>query len=178
MTHRRIVRERVLQALYAMEIAGPPMVFDSHAARTLVFEADNMVTQEEPKEESLRQIAIDSGLEFGTDVPQFAEQLLIRTWEGRDEAEALLQVHLDNWDIKRLALTDRIVLRMAVTELLVFKDIPPKVTLNEAVEVARAFGGDGSGGFVNGVLDSTLSDLRSSGKLRKSGRGLVETSTT
>jgi len=62
----------------------------------------------------------------------------------------------------------------AIAEFLYFEDIPPKVTLNEAVEVARAFGSDNSAGFVNGVLDAVLSDLRSAGRLNKSGRGLVD----
>lgn len=153
MSNRRNVREHVLQALYAFELSGDSV---EHILETL----------------------IRPTLGSDREALRFAERLLIRTLENRDEVEAFLQAHLDNWDITRLALTDRIVLRMAVTELLTFEDIPPKVTLNEAVEVARAFGGDGSGGFVNGVLDSTLTDLRSSGKLKKRGRGLVETSTT
>jgi N utilization substance protein B len=64
---------------------------------------------------------------------------------------------------------------MGICELLYFDDIPPKVSINEAIEIAREFSTDKSDKFVNGVLDSVLDDLRKSERLKKSGRGLVDT---
>lgn len=149
---RRQVRERVLQALYAFELSGDDA---QHVLQTLVQPA----YAGEPV------------------YLQFAEKLFLRTVDVREEADALLERHVQNWEISRLALTDRLVLRMAVAELLFFPDVPPKVSLNEAVEVAREFGTDKSGAFVNGVLDAVLRDLRAAGRVVKTGRGLIDVST-
>ena len=144
------MRERVLQALYAYEASEDTV---EHVLATLVrplFEGDRTYLR-------------------------FAERLFLRSADARTEADVLIDKHVDNWDLNRLARTDRYVLWMAIAELLYFPDIPPKVTLNEAVEVARAFGTDNSPSFVNGVLDAVLRELRDSGRMTKTGRGLVET---
>ena len=143
------MRERVLQALYAFELSGDDA---EHVLKTVV----------------------TPGFEDERIYSDFARKLFLRAADARTEADTLIERHLQNWELGRLALTDRLVLWIAVAELLYFEDIPPKVTLNEAVEVARAFGSDNSAGFVNGVLDAILSDLRAAGRLSKSGRGLVD----
>ena len=66
-------------------------------------------------------------------------------------------------------------LRIALCELLYFPDIPPKVTINEAIEIAKDFSTESSGTFVNGIMDAILIELRKDGELNKSGRGLVDT---
>ncbi len=146
---RRQVRERVLQALYAFELSGDDA---EHVLKTVI----------EPAFEGERTYQ------------DFARKLFLRAADARTEADTLVERHLQNWELSRLALTDRLVLWIGVAELLYFEDIPPKVTLNEAVEVARAFGSDNSAGFVNGVLDAVLADLRAAGRLNKTGRGLVD----
>ncbi len=147
---RRQVRERVLQALYALEASEDSA---EHILATLVrppFKDDRMYLR-------------------------FAERLFLKSADARAEADVLVDRHVQNWDLNRLARTDRYVLWMAIAELLYFPDIPPKVTLNEAVEVARAFGTDNSPSFVNGVLDAVLRELREGDRMTKTGRGLVET---
>jgi len=143
------VRERVLQALYAFELSGDAA---DHVLATVVA----------------------PGFEGDKTYSDFARKLFLRATDARTEADVLIEKHLQNWELGRLALTDRLVLWIAVAELIYFEDIPPKVTLNEAVEVARAFGSDNSAGFVNGVLDAILADLRAAGKIHKTGRGLVD----
>ena len=151
MSTRRQVRERVLQALYAQEVSGDT---PEHVLGTLLrptFKGEKTYVR-------------------------FAEKLFLRGLDVRTEADTLLDKHVQNWEISRLALTDRLVLRMAVAEMVHFPDIPPKVTINEAVDLARTFGSEKSGAFVNGVLDAILGDLREQGRLQKTGRGLVNTS--
>jgi N utilization substance protein B len=151
MSTRRQVRERVLQALYAQEISGDT---PEHVLKTLIrptFEGEKTYVR-------------------------FAEKLFVRSLDVRSAADVLLDKHVQNWELSRLALTDRLVLRLAVAEFLHFADIPPKVTINEAVDIARAFGSEKSGAFVNGVLDAVLQDLRDDDRIQKSGRGLVNTS--
>ena len=153
MSKRRQVRERVLQALYAQEVSQDTA---DHVLATLI----RPVYKDEPA------------------YLQFAEQLFLRSLEAREAAEEMIARHIQNWEISRLALTDRLVLRMAVAELMYFEDIPPKVTLNEALEVAKAFSTEKSGAFVNGVLDAILTEMRERDQLKKTGRGLVEMSTS
>ena len=151
LSKRRQVRERVLQAVYAYEASEDPV---EHVIDTLIRPT------------------------FGEDKTylRFAERLFLKTADAKAEADVLIDRHIENWDLNRLARTDRYVLWMAITELLYFEDIPPKVTLNEAVEVARVFGTDKSPAFVNGVLDAVLRELEGTDRMTKTGRGLVNTS--
>jgi transcription antitermination protein NusB len=74
----------------------------------------------------------------------------------------LIAAHAQNWRIERMAAIDRIVLRMAVYEMLAQPDTPSKVIINEAIELARSYSGDEAVGFVNGVLDAVRKELRRS----------------
>ncbi len=104
---------------------------------------------------------------------QFARSLFLRTLDRRADADEIISQHTNNWELSRIALLDRLVLHMAICEFLDFEDIPPKVTINESIEVAKAFSTDNSGQFINGVLDSALTDLHRNGRIKKSGRGLI-----
>jgi N utilization substance protein B len=72
-----------------------------------------------------------------------------------------------------MAFVDKIVLRMGVAELLYFPDIPPKVSINEAIDISKEYCTKNSGKFVNGILDSVLDELKRDNKLVKTGRGLL-----
>jgi N utilization substance protein B len=81
--------------------------------------------------------------------------------------------HLKNWDFGRLAVIDRVILRMAIIELLYFEDIPPEVSINEAIELAKKYSTEKSDKFINGLLDAVFKKLREEKRITKSGRGLV-----
>jgi len=108
---------------------------------------------------------------FGRD---FAERLFLRTSDNRERTEQIIRDHIANWEIERLAMVDRIILQMAITEILTFEDIPTKVTINEAIEIAKKYSTARSGPFVNGILDAVVLTLQNQGELRKEGRGLVD----
>jgi transcription antitermination factor NusB len=91
--------------------------------------------------------------EFSPEIRQFSELLVRGTLEKRDEIDALLGKYADNWDLKRMAVIDRNILRFATFELIYMPDIPPKVAINEAVNIAKKYSQEKSGKFVNGVLD-------------------------
>ena len=93
---------------------------------------------------------------------EFANRLVRGTLERRDEIDRLLSAHAQNWRVERMAVIDRIVLRLAVQEMLSESDTPSKVIINEAIELARSFSGDEAVGFVNGVLDAVRKELRRS----------------
>ncbi len=88
------------------------------------------------------------------DVRTFADQLAQGTLAHRQEIDRLIASHADNWDIGRMAVVDRNILRLGAYELLYVEDVPPKVCLNEAVELAKRFGDEESSKFVNGILDT------------------------
>lgn len=148
MHSRREVRERVLQALYAYEVGHNTA---EHVIETVLRPA----------------------LKEDRAALQFATQLFLRTLDYSEEADQLIAEYLKNWDLTRIALIDRLLLRMAICELLAFEDIPPKVSINEAIEVAKKYSTEKSGPFINGVLDSVVLDLQRAGRLKKSGRGLI-----
>jgi N utilization substance protein B len=87
---------------------------------------------------------------------EFIERIVHGVDTKQKEIDALLQPVAPDWPIAQIARMDRIVLRMGVYELLHEKDTPPKVVINEAVELAKAFGGDNSSKFINGVLGTVL----------------------
>ncbi len=79
-----------------------------------------------------------------------------------------------NWEVERLPLTDRVILEMAIGELLVFPNIPVKVTINEYIELAKNYSTPNSRQFINGILDVIAKELKEKGTLKKSGRGLID----
>ena len=145
---RRIIREKVVQSLYAHELTKDSV---DHVVR------NGLIALKENKDSHL-----------------FAEQLVRETIKHAGDIDKVIKTKVANWDFERIALLDRLILRMAICELIFFKDIPPKVSINEAIELAKLFSTEKSGQFVNGVLDAVVSDLRSSGEMGKAGRGLNE----
>jgi N utilization substance protein B len=90
---------------------------------------------------------------------EFANGLVRGTIARMPEIDEILATHAQNWRVERMAVIDRIVLRLAVYELLAEPETPSKVVINEAIELARTFSGDEAVGFVNGVLDSVRKAL-------------------
>ncbi len=108
------------------------------------------------------------------DDKEFALTLLRKTIINNKEYSKLLTENLSNWDIDRVAYTDRLVMTLAISEIIEFPGIPQKVSFNEWIEIARLYGSDRSSSFVNGVLDKIIAQMHESGRIVKSGRGLIE----
>lgn len=126
---RRTAREKALQALFQVNVSNT-----------------------EPNE------AIEHVLEEGTP-DTFMNNLVFGTIEHEKELDALISPYLVNWTIDRIANIDKTILRMAAYELKYEQDVPSNVTLDEAVELAKAFGDDHSSKFVNGVLSKIKKHL-------------------
>ena len=88
-----------------------------------------------------------------SDVRDFATELVTGATEKLDQIDQVISRYADNWEIHRMATVDRNILRLATYELLFVEEIPPKVSINEAVDLAKKFGDVESGRFVNGILD-------------------------
>jgi len=106
----------------------------------------------------------------------FARELFTKTIQHAAEADKIISQHAENWEFSRIALLDRLLLRMAICEILAFEEIPPKVSINEAIEIAKKYSTAKSGQFINGILDAGLLALRVEDRIKKTGRGLIEVS--
>jgi len=150
--NRRLVRERAMQALYAYEIGH------NVGGESIDFLASRLVYPE---------------FRGNTELMEFAEKLMLRIYNHVAECDEIIKSLAENWDFQRIAPIDKVLLRMGITEMLFFPEIPTKVTINEAIEIAKRYSTDKSGIFLNGVLDAALSKLKEEGRLKKSGRGLI-----
>ncbi len=138
MTHRRLARESALEVLYRLDLVNDDP--DSTI--------EEIVARKNPSD----------------DTESYLRRLVAAVQTSQQEIDAVLRRHLRRWRLERLTVVDRAILRVAAAELLYFSDVPPKVTINEAVDIAKKFGDDEAGRFVNGVLDGVLREL---GKVRE-----------
>jgi len=130
---RTRARELALQFLYQLDLRGGD----------LLEEAADYVRGEERDAETAR----------------FALRLVEGTHEHRTELDGVIQRVAQNWNISRMAVIDRNVLRLATFELLHSKDVPPKVAINEAIELGKRYSTQNSGAFINGILDRIMNQL-------------------
>ncbi|PQA58412.1 transcription antitermination factor NusB [Siphonobacter curvatus] len=119
-------------------------------------------------------IRLQTLLPGGEDDIKFFKELLRHTLDNEERFMQFIVDQVTNWDSERIALTDRILLMMALAEMIYFPGIPVKVTINEFIEVAKDYSTPRSGQFLNGVLDTLSAKLREDGTIRKSGRGLID----
>jgi len=126
---RTRARELALQFLYQADLVGKPLT-----------EMDEFLREEERDSETR----------------QFARRLIEGTLAGREEIDEMIQDVAQNWNISRMAVVDRNVLRLATHELLHCDDIPPKVAINEAIEIGKRYSTQNSGAFINGILDKIM----------------------
>ena len=138
---RRKAREFALQMLYQAEASGTPM---SDVATTFWDDRDAL-----------------------PDVRAFAERLAMGTASALEAIDAILAESLENWRLERLAIVDRNILRLAVFEFLHETETPAIVIIDEAIEVARRFGGEDSWQFANGILDAVRKRLEAAGALHR-----------
>ena len=126
---RHRARELALQTLYACEVG-------------ITAEWENVLRH------------LGEGGSFTEESVRYARELVRETLASRGTLDETITLHAANWELKRMAALDRNILRIAAAELFFFSDVPFRVVIDEAVELAKTYGTDDSGGFVNGILDS------------------------
>ena len=128
---RRLAREIVLKVAYAIELrdCAPEEAF------------------------------VDPLITGGKLPPAYSVRLLTHVSRYQEQLDEIIRLKVEKWELHRIATIDRIILRMATAELLYFPDIPPKVSINEAIEIAKKYSTDKSGKFVNGILDAIYNDI-------------------
>jgi N utilization substance protein B len=130
---RRRSREFALQVLYQLEITK------QGALQAMVQLRENFSPEE------------------GED--EFAKRIVLGVMEHRQEIDRLIKERSENWRLDRMTIIDRNILRIAIFELLYCGDIPPKVTLNEAIDLGKRYGSEESGSFINGILDRIQNEV-------------------
>ena len=108
------------------------------------------------------------------DDKKFIQELFTQTILKEVETKKLIADKTKNWEVDRIAMMDVLLMKMALTEILHFSNIPVKVTLNEFIEISKAYSTPKSKVFINGILDKLLIDFKKEGKINKVGRGLME----
>lgn len=175
---RHMAREKVLQILAACfetpEEWG--IIFPHIFFRQFTFEALDTAGEGTRilRPEEVMELDADIPIQWSKEDEDYAVHLLQAVRSMLEKSQALIDKHAVNWDLERIALLDRILMHMAVAELITCHDIPVKVTINEVIELAKRYSTDKSGTFINGILDAAVADLRSEGRIVKEGRGLQE----
>ena len=105
---------------------------------------------------------------------EFFEKIYDTTIEHDQEYSIMIAAKTKNWEVDRLANTDQIILKMAISEMMNFRNIPVKVTINEYIELSKNYSTPKSKQFVNGILDVISNELKETGQMKKSGRGLLD----
>jgi N utilization substance protein B len=142
---------------------------DKEVLQALVAKTFKNFSSENPDENKLAQVCPN----WDEDRP-FMLDLFKKVVSFESEYQEIIGQKTKNWDSERIAVMETLLMRMAITELVHFHLIPVKVTMNEYIEIAKEFSTPKSNSFINGILDKILAELKASGKLHKSGRGLME----
>jgi N utilization substance protein B len=108
---------------------------------------------------------------------EYAKILFRKAVLRSEECSELIDRNTTNWEVERIALMDILVMKLAITEIIEFPEIPVKVTLNEYIEIAKYYCTSKSSTFVNGILDKVVKEMRDNKLFKKAGRGLVGEST-
>ena len=147
MGQRRHGREAALHVLYQMDTLG----HSAESALALYWGA-LAAAEHDPEHE-------DETLEAGDEAKDLAEALVRGFADRRADVDEAIRAASHHWRLERMSRVDRNILRLATSELMLQSDIPRRVTLNEAIELAKRYGAEGSPGFVNGILDRIATEL-------------------
>ncbi len=128
---RRLARIKTVQVLFQVDMSGTD------------------------KEEAINNVLEDNEMK-----DEFLETLVSGTLENLESIDQMFKSHLTNWKLERLGNVDRAVIRMALYEMMYLDEIPLNVSINEAIDVAKSFGGEESGKFVNGVLSKVAETIK------------------
>lgn len=172
--NRSLVRSKVLQILYAFKLGKDELDKEFSHIFYRDFNFDDL------NEKSEKLLKPSEVYEMGADIPiiwdhsqiEFAGDLLRNCLNNEQIVNDILEKHAQNWSLDRISIMDKIIISIAISELLNFPNIPPRVSIDEAINLSKQYSTDKSGEFINGVLDAVFKDFTSTGKLIKTGLGL------
>jgi N utilization substance protein B len=155
---RREARERAVQFLFQYDL-NPPENLEAALDQFWVSQQTAALAEEKGPSTWGEKIELPLPTPEESAVRLFAEPLIRGVIEHRNEIDEHIKKHAKNWELHRMAAVDRNVLRLAIYEMLYREDIPPVVSINEGVDIAKKFSTQDSGKFVNGILDKIKGEL-------------------
>jgi len=158
MGKRREARERAVQFLFQYDL-NPTLELDQALNQFWESQRAAAIAEEKGPANWGEPVELPPPSVDEAAIRVFAEPLIKGTLEHRDESDELIKKHAKNWELHRIAAVDRNILRLAIYEMLHRDDIPPVVSINEAVDIAKKFSTQDSGKFVNGILDQIKGEL-------------------
>jgi len=158
MGKRREARERAVQFLFQHDLS-PPDDLDRALDEFWQTQRAAAIAEDKGPANWGQQVELPPPTAAEAETRLFADPLIRGTLQHRDAIDALFMKHVKNWDLHRIAAVDRNILRLAIFEMLHREDIPPVVSINEAVDIAKKFSTNDSGKFVNGILDKIKGEL-------------------
>jgi N utilization substance protein B len=158
MGRRREARERAVQFLFQHDL-NPPEALDSALDQFWQTQRAAAIAEEKGAATWGQSVELPPPSAEEASVRLFADPLIRGTVEHLTELDATIAKHAKNWELHRFAAVDRNILRLAIFEMLYRDDIPPVVSINEAVDIAKKFSTQDSGKFVNGILDKIKGEL-------------------
>lgn len=165
---RRVARERAVQFLFQCDL-NPPDNLDEALDRFWESQRNAAIAEDKGPATWGQKTALPPPTTAEAALRVFTDNLIRGTLEQREKIDGELTKLVKNWDLHRIAVVDRNILRLAVFEMLCRPDIPPVVSINEAVDLAKKYSTDESGGFVNGILDRLRADLLRPARERSEG---------
>ncbi len=156
---RHTAREMAVQMLYQQDMGGAPLpqVFQSFDLAEFLVRESKPRGGQRPDAEKVRRRVHEAF--------ERARELVTGTSEHREEIDQLIRTQADNWRLERMPVVDRNILRLAIYEMLHEPEVPKLVVVDEAIELAKKYGSDQSGRFINGLLDGLLKQRAFPGSL-------------
>ncbi len=158
MGKRREARERAVQFLFEHDL-NPPEELEAALNQFWESQRGAAIAEEKGVANWGQPVELPPPTTDEAAIRLFAEPLIRGALQYRDEADGIITKHAKNWDLHRIAAVDRNILRLAIYEMNHRDDIPPVVSINEAVDIAKKFSTQDSGKFVNGILDKVKGEL-------------------
>lgn len=172
---RRLAREKVLQLLVAYKVCETEIddLFDHIYFRVFNYDAgEEIISEKILKPDEVYELEADVPIYWSKKYIEFGKELFHSSLKNSSMVTEQIEKIAKNWEIERIASVDKALITIAISEMLDFVDIPPKVSINEVLDISKEYSTSKSRYFINGVLDSIYNEFKAAGKIQKEGRGL------
>jgi N utilization substance protein B len=169
---KHIFKKVILKSLLAEQVFEDKFIYwpvDRDVLQAMIAKTFKNFAYEEPEKNKLAEVVVNR-----EEDQDFITKLFQYSIRYDDDFQVMIGNKTQNWEPERIAMMDTLLMKMALAEFVYFPSIPVKVTINEYLEISKEFSTPKSNSFINGILDKILAELKSEGKVKKTGRGLIE----
>lgn len=167
-----IFKKVILKSSLAEQVFEDKFIYwpvDRDVLQALIAKTFKNFAYEEPEKNKLAETVVN-----WEDDKEYIVSLFQQTIRYDASFQEMITAKTQNWEPERIAMMDTLLMKMAIAEFMYFSSIPVKVTINEYLEISKEFSTPKSNSFINGILDKILAELKTEGKIKKTGRGLME----